>query len=92
MLLPYLGSIWSGHHLKPMTPDFRENILSIEQKNNQQFIPTLLVAHNTIPISELDTLDESLKSEIQKLTKGNLFISLRDSHSQVTFLLLLLIS
>lgn len=78
--------IWSGRHIRQMSTSFKQNILSIEQKNNQQFIPTLLVIHNTIQYSELQNSDKQLQMEWNQLKKGCLFISLREAHSTVLFI------
>ena len=82
-MLPYVKYLWSGRHIRQMSTLFKQNILSIEQKNNQQFIPTLLVIHNTIPYSELQNCDKQLQMEWNQLNKGCLFISLREAHSTV---------
>lgn len=45
-----------------------------------------MIAHNTIPVSGLEGLDDNLRNEILQLQKGNLFVSLRQSSSKVQYL------
>ena len=86
-LLPFLKSIWTGHHLKPLTDEFRQSIITVKSKNKQLFIPTLLIGHNSIPFPVEG--DSALNEELHQLDKGNIFVTMKhEKPSQIVEYLL----
>ena len=82
-----MKNVWTGHHLKPLSDDLRAMIESVTDKNMQQFIPTLLVGHNTIA-TDADAIDNDTKRQLKELAKGSLYICDQDhTSSKVTLFL-----
>ena len=77
-LLPYLKSIWTGHHLKPLTEEFRQAILAVKAKNEQQFIPTLLIGHNSLPIPAVS--DGVSAEELRALESGSFYVTMKNNN------------
>lgn len=84
-MLPYLSSVWTGHHLKPLTEELREEIHNVETKNRQQFIPVFLAGHNSIVFSA-DALPPSVEADLAKLKNGGIFVTSKDGEISEVFL------
>lgn len=73
--MPYIKNVWTGRHLRPMSEELRQKIETVDSKNTQQFVPTLLIGHNS-----LNLLDSSLpEKELNELKNDNLYVCLNES-------------
>lgn len=58
-----------------MSEELRQKIETVDSKNTQQFVPTLLIGHNS-----LNLLDSSLpEKELNELKNDNLYVCLNES-------------
>ena len=73
--MPYVQNVWTGRHLRPMSEELRQKIESVDSKNTQQFVPTLLIGHNS-----LNLLDPSIASlDLTQLRNDSMYVCVNES-------------